>query len=203
MTATIAVLASGDGSNLQAILDACASGELDAEVSLVVVNRRSSYAAERASAVGIATYYAPLGPYRDAHVSEAAARVAYDADLAAVVGAASPDLVVQAGWMHLFSMAFLGEFTDQVVNLHPALPGAFPGAAAIDDAWMAHQTDGLDHTGVMVHLVPDEGVDDGPVILAEEVPILAADTRETLEERIHSVEHRVFPAAIARLLESR
>ncbi len=170
---------------------------------LVVVNRRSAHAAKRAAARGISTHFAPLGPYRERIEDPAAARAAYDADLAEIVAGAAPDLVVQAGWMHLFSMAFLGEFPDQVVNLHPALPGAFPGAHAIDDAWAAHESDGLDHTGVMVHLVPDEGMDDGPVILTEQVPIRATDTRESLEERIHAVEHRLFPAAIARILESR
>lgn len=203
MTATLVVLASGGGSNLQAILDACDCGILDAEVTLVVVNRRSAFAADRAAARGIATHFAPLGPYRDRADDPAVARSEYDADLATVVRDAAPDLVIQAGWMHLFSMAFLGEFPNRVVNLHPALPGAFPGAHAIDDAWAAHESFGLDHTGVMVHLVPDEGVDDGPVVLSERVPILPDDTREALEQRIHAVEHRVFPAAIAQLLESR
>jgi phosphoribosylglycinamide formyltransferase 1 len=202
LTATLVVLASGSGSNLQAILDACDRGELDAVVSLVVVNRRSSFAGQRAAAQGIATHYAPLDPYRQRFDDRAAARAAYDTDLAAKVAAFSPDLVVQAGWMHLFSMAFLGKFPNQVVNLHPALPGTFPGAHAIDEAWAEHESRGLAHTGVMVHLVPDEGIDDGPVIVAEEIPINSDDTRESMEARIRSVEHRVFPAAIAQLLES-
>ena len=90
-----------------------------------------------------------------------------------------------------------------VVNLHPALPGAFPGAHAIDDAWTAHERCGLDHTGVMVHLVPDEGVDDGPVLASQQVPILSGDTRATLEERIHAVEHELFVATIADYLRTR
>jgi len=203
LTATLVVLASGNGSNLQAILDACDRGQLDAVVSLVVVNRQSALAAPLAASRGIATHYAPLGPYRERFEDLAESRAAYDADLAAEVAAESPDLVIQAGWMHLFSMAFLGEFPNQVVNLHPALPGTFPGAHAIDEAWAEHLSRGLTHTGVMVHLVPDEGVDDGPVIVAEEIPIDSDDTRESLEARIHSVEHRVLPAAIAQLLESR
>lgn len=203
MTATLVVLASGSGSNLQAILDACDSRQLDAEVTLVIVNRRSAYAAERAEARGIPTHQALLSPYRERFEDPAEARGAYDADLAAVVAAVSPDLVIQAGWMHLFSMAFLGVFPEMVVNLHPALPGRFPGAHAVDDAWAEHQATGLDHTGVMVHLVPDEGVDDGPVVVSEEIPIRPDDTYEILEARIHSVEHRVFPAAIGQLLESR
>ena len=131
------------------------------------------------------------------------AREHYDAALAAEIADARPDLIVQAGWMHLFTSAFLDRFPGMVVNLHPALPGAFPGAHAIDDAWAAHETDGLDHTGVMVHLVPDEGVDDGPVLASQRVPITADDTRETLEARLHEVEHELFVATIADYLRTR
>ena len=141
-----------------------------------------------------------MGPYRERSDDPRAVREAYDRDLAATVADEAPDLIVQLGWMHLFTSAFLDRFPGRVVNLHPALPGAFPGAHAIDDAWAAHQTEGLDHTGVMVHLVPDEGVDDGPVLATEQVPILADDTRESLEARIHAVEHRLGVTAIADLL---
>jgi formyltetrahydrofolate-dependent phosphoribosylglycinamide formyltransferase len=143
-----------------------------------------------------------MGPYRDRHDDARAAREEYDTDLAAAVAAEQPDLVVHAGWMHLFTDRFLDRFPGRVVNLHPALPGEFPGAHAIDDAWVAHETDGLDRTGVMVHLVPDEGVDDGPVLATQEVPILPDDTRESLEERIHAVEHELLVATIARQLET-
>ena len=124
-------------------------------------------------------------------------------DQAAEIADARPDLIVQAGWMHLFTSAFLDRFPGMVVNLHPALPGAFSGAHAIDDAWAAHETDGLDHTGIMVHLVPDEGVDDGPVLASQRVPITADDTRETLEARLHEVEHELFVATIADYLRTR
>ncbi|MEM9200016.1 MAG: phosphoribosylglycinamide formyltransferase [Actinomycetota bacterium] len=204
MSSRLVVLATGSGSNLQAILDACADGTLDAEVVLVVVNRRTAYAAERAEACGVRALYRPMGPFREAYPNDPRrAREAYDAALAAEVADARPDLIVQAGWMHLFTSAFLDRFPDMVVNLHPALPGAFPGAHAIDDAWAAHEADGLDHTGVMVHLVPDEGVDDGPVLAFERVPIKATDTRETLEARIHAVEHELFVTAIADYLRNR
>ncbi|MEO0493526.1 MAG: phosphoribosylglycinamide formyltransferase [Actinomycetota bacterium] len=204
MSSRLVVLATGSGSNLQAILDACAGGTLDAEVVLVVVNRRSAYAAERAAAVGVPSAYRPMGPFRDEFPDDPRrAREAYDAALAAEVADAHPDLVVQAGWMHLFTAAFLDRFPDMVVNLHPALPGAFPGAHAIDDAWTAHETDGLDHTGVMVHLVPDEGVDDGPVLASRPVPIEPGDTRERLEARVHAVEHELFVATIADYLRTR
>ncbi len=206
MTARLVVLASGSGSNLQAILDACGSGRLDATVVLVVVNRRAAYAAERAVSAGVRCEYRPLKPYRDRFGDDAVEseiRRAYDADLAELVAGMRPDLVVQAGWMHLFSSAFLDRFPDQVVNLHPALPGEFPGAHAIDDAWQAHLEHRLDRTGVMVHLVPDEGIDDGPVLAAREVPILEDDTRESLEERIHEVEHELFVSTLLDHLASR
>ena len=204
MTARLVVLATGSGSNLQAILDATTDGRLDAEVVLVVVNRRSAYAAERAEAAGVPAVFRPMGPFRTAHPDDPRrAREAYDAALAAGIADARPDLVVQAGWMHLFTSAFLDRFPDMVVNLHPALPGAFPGAHAIDDAWAAHEADGLDHTGVMVHLVPDEGVDDGPVLASQRVPIHADDSRATLEARIHAVEHELFVTAIGDYLRTR
>lgn len=204
MTSRLVVLATGSGSNLQAILDACTDGTLEAEVVLVVVNRRTAYAAERAAAAGVPSVYRPMGPFREAVPDDPRrARERYDAALAAEIADARPDLIVQAGWMHLFTSAFLDRFPGMVVNLHPALPGAFPGAHAIDDAWAAHETDGLDHTGVMVHLVPDEGVDDGPVLASQRVPIMVDDTRETLEARLHEVEHELFVATIADYLRTR
>ena len=204
MTSRLVVLATGSGSNLQAILDACADGALDAEVVLVVVNRRSAYAAERARSLGVRAVFRPMGPFREQFPDDPRrAREAYDAALAAEVADARPDLIVQAGWMHLFTSAFLDRFPEMVVNLHPALPGMFAGAHAIDDAWAAHQAEGLDHTGVMVHLVPDEGVDDGPVLAWQRVPIEPGDTRETLETRLHLVEHDLFVTAIADYLRTR
>lgn len=204
MSARLVVLASGSGSNLQAILDACADGGLDAEVVLVVVNRRSAFAAQRAEAAGVAAVFRPMGPFRDEFPDDPRrARETYDAALAAEIADTRPDLIVQAGWMHLFTAAFLDRFPDMVLNLHPALPGTFPGAHAIDDAWAAHEADGLDHTGVMVHLVPDEGVDDGPVLASQRIEIRENDSRDSLEAKIHAVEHELFVAAIGDYLRGR
>ncbi len=202
MTARLVVLASGSGSNLQAVLDACDDGRLDASVVLVVTNRRNAYAGVRARAAGVPVQFRPLGPYRLAFTDRRAAREAYDADLAELMWVAAPDLILQCGWMHLFTGSFLDRTPGQVVNLHPALPGEFPGATAIDDAWAAHLAGRLDRTGVMVHLVPDEGIDDGPVLASSEVPILADDTKQALEERIHCVEHDLLVAAVGELLEA-
>jgi formyltetrahydrofolate-dependent phosphoribosylglycinamide formyltransferase len=196
VSARLVVLVSGSGTNLQAVLDACAAGRVEATVALVVSNRRDAFALERAARAGVPTAYHPLRPYRDAGRS----REAYDADLADLVAAAEPDWVVLAGWMHVLSPAFLDRFPSRVVNLHPALPGAFPGATAIADALAAHHRGEVDHTGVMVHLVPDGGVDDGPVLATRPVAIEAGDTLETLSARIHAVEHELLTDVLAGLV---
>ncbi len=193
----LAVLISGYGSNLQAIIDAIAAGRLpDTCVAVVVSNRRDAYGLERARAHGIPTIYHPLLPYRKA----GRAREEYDADLATGLDAYRPDLIVQAGWMHILSNAFLQRY-PRVLNIHPALPGAFPGTHSIERAWEAYQRGEIAETGVMVHWVPDERVDEGPVLLSERVPILFTDTVEALEERVHALEHDLYPRAIALALE--
>lgn len=197
MSARLVVLISGSGSNLQAILDAIRMRVLDAQVVLVVSNRQAAFGLERAQKAGIPTRVHPLKPYRDAGRS----REEYDADLAALVREAAPDWVLLAGWMHILSDNFLRHFSYRVVNLHPALPGQFPGATAIADALAAFQAGQIKKTGVMVHLVPDEQVDRGPVIASEEVPIYPTDTLESLTNRIHQTEHRVLVGALARLIQ--
>lgn len=196
MKAKLAVLISGSGSNLQAIIDAVATGGLDAQIVVVVSNRREAYGLERARRAQIPDRYFPLKPYRDGQRS----RAEYDADLAALVSEYAPDWVVLAGWMHIFSEEFLRCFPNRVVNLHPALPGQFPGAHAIDDALGAFGRGEIDHTGVIVHLVPDARVDEGPVLAQEAVPILPGDTHETLAERIHAVEHRLLVETLRKLI---
>lgn len=196
MTARLVVLVSGSGTNLQAILDACRHGHLQASTELVVSNRRDAFALERAARAGVPTAYHPLRPYRE----DGRGREAYDADLAELVARARPDWVVLAGWMHVLSPAFLDRFPGRVVNLHPALPGTFPGATAVADALAAHARGEVDHTGVMVHLVPDAGVDDGPVLAARRVAIEAGDTPESLSARIHAVEHVLLVEVLADLV---
>ncbi|MCC9075845.1 phosphoribosylglycinamide formyltransferase [Litorilinea aerophila] len=197
MTSKLAVLISGNGSNLQAIIDAIRARMLDAEIVVVVSNRKNAYGLERAAQAGIPTRYHPLKPYRDAGRS----RQEYDADLARILQEYRPDWVVLAGWMHILSDAFLRHFPYRVINLHPALPGQFPGATAIADAFEAYQRGEIKETGVMVHLVPDEQVDRGPVVASEAVPIYPSDNLETLTNRIHQTEHRLLVGALRRLLE--
>jgi formyltetrahydrofolate-dependent phosphoribosylglycinamide formyltransferase len=187
----LVVLASGEGSNLQAILDACADGRLPAQVAAVVSNRAGSGALQRAAAAG--------APYVHVAPHTAEPRADYDARLADIVSGFDPDWVVLAGWMRILSMSFLGWFPGMVVNLHPALPGEFPGVDAIARAWREAQNGQRDHTGVMVHLVPDEGVDVGPVLATATVPIQPIDTLETLTDRVHSVEHRLLVETLTTL----
>jgi len=188
----LVVLISGSGSNLQAILDACENGTLPAQVVAVVSNKKAVFGLERARNAGLPALYQPKLKSQD--------RRQYDAELADLVASYHPDWVVLAGWMRVLSMAFLRRFPNRVVNLHPALPGTFPGTHAIQRAFQAFQDGEIDHTGVMVHLVPDEGVDDGPVIAQEVVPILAEDTVDTLEARIHTVEHQLLVSSLGRLI---
>lgn len=194
----LVVLASGYGSNLQAVIAACTQGKLAAEVVAVVSDRKTAYALERARKNQISAVYHPWKPYRAAGKS----RQEYDADLADKVTAYQPDLVVLAGWMRVLKMPFLERFPLRVINLHPALPGTFPGTHAIQRAFEAYQKGEIMSTGVMVHFVPNEGVDDGPVILQEVVPIYPDDTLDTLETRIHQVEHQLLVNAIDKTIRS-
>jgi phosphoribosylglycinamide formyltransferase-1 len=194
--ARLVVLISGSGSNLQAIMDACAAGEVPAHVSLVVSNRKDAFGLTRARQAGIPTLYVPLKPYLDA----GRGRAAYDAHLACQVAAYSPDLVCLAGWMHVLSSSFLGRFPGRVINLHPAVPGQFPGVDAIARAYRAFQQGQIDHTGVMLHFVPDDGVDSGPVIASEIVPMYHNDGLSDVEARVHVVEHRLYVQALRSVL---
>lgn len=180
----LVVMASGNGSNLQAVLDACASGTLPAQVVAVVSDRRDATALQRAEAAGVPGVHVGRRDGED--------RAGYDARLADVVSGFDPDLVVLAGWMRLLTLAFLGWFPDMVVNLHPALPGELPGTGAIARAHAEGLAGTRTRTGVMVHLVPDEGVDDGPVLAAEQVELRPGEPLADLEARLHAVEHRLL-----------
>ena len=190
--ARLAVLVSGHGSNLQAIIDACAAAQVPAEVALVVSNRRHAYGLVRAQQAAVPTLYFPLQPY----LSDGRGRAQYDADLAEQVAACRPDWICLAGWMHVLGNAFVQRFPGRVINLHPALPATFPGVNAIARAYQAFRAGKTTETGVMLHLVPDEGVDVGPVIASERVPIDQQDTLESLEQRVHQVEHRLYVQAL-------
>lgn len=187
----IVALVSGSGTNLQAILDAIETGDLNAEVVLVVSNRQAAYALERAQNARVPTLYFPLKPYRDRGLD----RTAYDADLAAQIREYAPDLVVLAGWMHILSPAFLDQFPNRVINLHPALPGMFDGVNAIQRAYEAFQRGEILHSGCMVHhAIPQ--IDAGNVIAQTIVPIEPGEALETFEARMHAAEHQILVEAI-------
>jgi formyltetrahydrofolate-dependent phosphoribosylglycinamide formyltransferase len=192
----IIVFISGSGSNLQALMDAVENGRLSAQIALVVSNRKAAYGLVRAKEADIPTLYHPFKPYRDAGKS----RGEYEADLAAKIKPIQPDLIVLAGWMHILGTDFLTQFPNQVINLHPALPGQFAGTHAIDRAFDAYQNGELTHSGCMVHYVIPE-IDAGAVIVQAEVPILPKDTLDDFEERMHATEHRIIVEATAKLLD--
>jgi phosphoribosylglycinamide formyltransferase-1 len=177
----IGVLVSGNGSNLQALIAA------GLPVSAVASNRKEAYALRRAQEAGIptATFGLDCFPNRDER----------DLVMATWLEEHDVEVVVLAGYMHLLGKPFLDRFPDRVVNVHPSLLPAFPGAHAIDDALAA----GVDTTGVTVHYI-DEGLDTGPVIAQEELPV---EPRATLEERIHAVEHRLLPKVVTELCLAR
>jgi phosphoribosylglycinamide formyltransferase-1 len=153
-------------------------------VAAVGSNRKDAYALTRARAAGIPTATFSL----DCHES----REERDLVMATWLEEHDVDLVVLAGYMHLLTKPFLARFPGRIVNVHPSLLPAFPGAHAIKDALAA----GVDTTGVTVHLV-DEGIDTGPILVQEPV---AVEPRETLEERLHAVEHRLLPQTVAELI---
>jgi phosphoribosylglycinamide formyltransferase-1 len=178
----IAVLASGSGTNLQAILDKLHRKE-GVEVVGVASDKPEARALERARIARVETATFPRDEYAD--------REARDAAMAEWIEARGADLVVLAGYMQLLSPAFVARFRNRVVNIHPALLPAFPGLDAIGQALDA----GVETTGVTVHFV-DEGVDTGPAIVQREVPVPAGRDRDALEEAIHAVEHELYPEAI-------
>jgi formyltetrahydrofolate-dependent phosphoribosylglycinamide formyltransferase len=178
------VLASGHGSNLQAILDSCTQGKVNAEVVGLVSDKPQAYALERARQAGIPTLL--LEKRKEQSRSD------YDDELAYKAAIFKPDWLILAGWMRILSSTFLDRFPQRVINLHPALPGTFPGVQAIERAFEAYQRGLITHTGIMVHLVPDEGVDDGPLLAQQIVAIQPEDTLESLKTRIHRAEHQLL-----------
>jgi len=194
MTVRLVVLLSGNGSNLQAILDACGNQVLPASVVCVISNKADAYGLTRASKAGLEAVYIPK--------LETESRREYDARLADCIATKLPDYIVLAGWMRILTSAFLDRFPNRVINLHPALPATFPGTHAIERAFKAYQCGEIDHTGVMVHFVPDEGVDDGPVLATEIIPIRPTDTLDSLEVHIHEVEHKLLVEALKKVIEN-
>jgi formyltetrahydrofolate-dependent phosphoribosylglycinamide formyltransferase len=188
--ARLVVMTSGPGHNLQALIDACEAGQLAAQVVGVISSRADAYGLQRAERRHIPALLCPsLLP-----------REAYDAHLAQVVARLKPDWVVLTGWACLLGMNFLRQFPRRVINLHAALPGQFPGVHPIERAFEAARRGQINTTGVMVHWVLDEEVENGPVLVSQTVPILPEDSLLSLTERIHGVEHQLVVEAVRKLI---
>ena len=183
----IAILISGTGSNMEVILKACITGELPAEVSFV--------GSDNINARGLGTAAALGAPTRVFFYKRDGRNSAEEA-IAKAVEETKTDWIILAGFMKILSPAFVKRFPDRIINIHPALLPAFPGAHGIRDAWEAK----AGHTGVTVHVV-DEEVDHGRVLAQERVDILPDDTIEMLEEKIHRVEHRIYSETLKKHFE--
>ncbi|PPQ69226.1 hypothetical protein CVT25_006943 [Psilocybe cyanescens] len=215
-TKRIVVLISGSGSNLQALIDALNTPALpNAEINLVVSNRKAAYGLTRAAQASppIPTAYLALATYLKQNPGKT--RQDYDAEVAKIVLRAKPDIVILAGWMHILSEGFL-ELLDgrknvdseedisvvkpiPVINLHPALPGQFDGASAIERAFEAFQKGEITYSGAMVHRVVKD-VDRGEPIVVREVPFVKGETIEEYETKLHNVEHDIIVEATRKIL---
>ena len=184
----LAVLISGRGSNLQAIIDAVAQRRLRAQIAVVISNVTAAQGLTRAAAAGIPT---AVLPHRDWPTREA-----YDLALAETLRRQQVELVCLAGFMRLLSPRVIDAFPNRILNIHPSLLPSFPGLEAQRQA-LEH---GVQVTGVTVHFV-DAQLDAGPIVMQAAVPVLHTDTVDTLAARILAEEHRVYPEAIGRVLE--
>lgn len=186
----IAVLCSGNGTNLQAVIDKVASGYIPAKIALVVSDKANAFALERAKKAGIETLIVDKKNFKS--------REDLDKEILGALKKKKVDLVVLAGFMRLLSSHFIEEYRNRIINVHPALLPSFKGAHGIKDA-LAH---GVKVTGVTVHFV-DEDLDNGPVIAQAVVEIKEGDTEESLLERVHKEEHRLYPEAVKLFVEGK
>ena len=192
MTAKLAVgvLVSGRGSNLQALVDACAGASFPARIAVVISDREHAPALERARAAGVETLWIDPKDFVD--------RESFSLALVRELEARKVGLVCQAGFMRILAPAYVRAFAGRALNIHPSLLPAFPGLHPHRQA-LEH---GVKLSGVTVHFVED-GVDSGPIVLQTAVPVLPGDTEATLEARILKEEHRLYPEAVRLFAEGR
>jgi phosphoribosylglycinamide formyltransferase 1 len=186
----IAVFCSGSGTNLQAIIDSCKSGYIPSDIALVVCDKKDAFALSRAKAAGLETLL--LDP------KKFSSREDFDKEVILHLKKKKIDLVVLAGYMRLLSNHFVKEYRNRIINIHPALLPSFKGTHAIKDA-LKH---GAKVTGATVHFV-DEKLDNGPIILQKAVEIMDDDTEDSLLERVHKEEYRIYPEAIRLFVEGK
>lgn len=186
----VAFLVSGSGTNMENLIKRIKTGEVCADPVMVVSNKPGVKALEKAVALGVKMIVIDHKVYAD--------RAAFDMALSECLEEHQIDVIVLAGFMRVLTPDFVRKYYGRLINIHPALLPAFPGAHAIKDAWDAK----VKETGVTVHFV-DSGVDTGPVILQRKVPIISNDTLETLEARIHQVEYELYPQALSLVLSGK
>lgn len=188
MSRDIAVFISGNGSNLQAIIDAIDERKLNAKVAVVVSNAPDAYGLKRAANHNIPTMVlaANAGESRDS----------YSARLVDALKPYAPTLICLAGFMKLLGQPILQSYPRRIINIHPSLLPAYPGLHVIEQAFSDHATE----TGCTIHYV-DAGVDTGPIIAQSRIPVLSSDTVTSLTERIHAAEHTLYPATIQKVLD--
>jgi phosphoribosylglycinamide formyltransferase-1 len=185
-----AVFISGNGTNLQAIIDSHKKGEIKADLALVISSSEKAFGLKRAEKAGIPTLVFNPTDYTN--------RQSVDRDIVIKLKEHKIDFIVLAGYMRLLTPYFIKNFPNKIINVHPSLLPSFKGADGIKDAF----TYGVKQTGVTVHFV-NEKMDNGPIIMQDAVKINEDDTLETLEEKIHRVEHRIYPQAVALYAEHR
>jgi formyltetrahydrofolate-dependent phosphoribosylglycinamide formyltransferase len=196
----IIVFISGAGSNLQALINAERTGQLGAaRITTVICNRFKAGGIQLAHAANIPVHLFSLTTFCNGEIKPEK-RSAYDTELALTLNSLNPDLIVLAGWMHIFSPAFLNTVQAPLINLHPALPGQFAGAHGIEDAYAAWQAGKITHTGCMVHEVIEQ-IDAGKVIATQIVPCLAGDSLDDLKQRMHKAEHELIVRAVREYCE--
>ncbi|HET7521762.1 MAG TPA: phosphoribosylglycinamide formyltransferase [Bacillales bacterium] len=188
MTVKIAVFASGSGSNFQAFVDAVKAGRLDAELSLLVCDRPGARVTRRAEENGIPVFSFSSKDYES--------KMHFEREILSELEQRNVDWIVLAGYMRLIGVTLLSRHEGRIVNIHPSLLPAFPGKDAIGQALSA----GVKVSGVTVHYV-DEGMDTGKIIAQEAVPVLEDDNHERLQQRIHGVEHELYPRVMQELIE--
>ncbi|HWJ80126.1 MAG TPA: phosphoribosylglycinamide formyltransferase [Niallia sp.] len=183
----IAVFASGSGSNFQAIVDAVKSGELECSINLLICDKKGAYCIDRAQKENIPTIVFTASDYES--------KADYEQEILHHLEEYKIDLIVLAGYMRLIGKTLLQAYSGKIVNVHPSLLPAFPGKDAIGQALEA----GVSHTGVTIHYV-DEGMDTGPIIAQEAIQLDKEETRESLQSKIHEIEHKLYPMVIQQLL---
>lgn len=190
MALKIAILASGNGSNAQAIIDKVNAGILDVSINLIFSNRPDAYVLERAKKADLPSAMLDHRSFPD--------RKSYDLAIAELIKQHDCELVVLAGYMRILSSSFLEIFKGRVINVHPAILPSFPGTHGVRDALDY----GVKITGVSAHFV-EEQMDSGPIIIQAALSILQNETEEELLAKIHQLEHRIYPQALQWLAEKR